>query len=137
LTNLHPAPAPAEDHDSPYDGLPASWSDSAKETYCQVEAENPSMDAATAATLYEACQLLAMADRMEERVNADGLMIPGSNGQMVPHGLLTEMRLARVQAMGALKAFGVAPGQNGASRAGAALAMKRHHGRTPGVRTAQ
>jgi hypothetical protein len=42
------------------------------------------MDAATAATLYEACQLLAMADRMEERVNADGLMIPGSNGQMVP-----------------------------------------------------
>lgn len=118
----------------PYEGLPITWSDSAKETYIQVEREHPGMDAASAAALYEACNLLALADHMEERVNADGLMIPGSSGQMVPNGLLSEIRLARVQAITALKSFGVAPGQSGASRAGAALAMKRHHGRTPGVR---
>ncbi|WP_104103953.1 P27 family phage terminase small subunit [Arthrobacter sp. 08Y14] len=92
------------------------------------------MDAASAAALYEACNLLAIADHMEERVNEDGLMISGSSGQMVPNGLLSEIRLARVQAIAALKSFGVSPGQSGASRAGAALAMKRHHGRTPGVR---
>jgi len=133
-----PLPRAAQQEEvAPYPGLPINWSDSAKETYIQVEREHPGMDAASAAALYEACNLLALADHMEERVNADGLMIPGSSGQIVPNGLLSEIRLARVQAITALKSFGVAPGQSGASRAGAALAMKRHHGRTPGVRGAK
>ena len=61
-------------------------------------------------------------------------MIPGSSGQMVPNGLLSEVRLARVQAITALISFGVAPRQPGASKATAALAMKCHHGRTPRVK---
>ncbi|MCC3295563.1 hypothetical protein LJ756_13130 [Arthrobacter sp. zg-Y411] len=92
------------------------------------------MGSASAAALYEACNLLALADHMEERINTDGLMITGSSGQLVPNGLLSEVRLARVQAITALKSFGAAPAQPGASRAGVALAMKRHHGHTPGVR---
>lgn len=51
-----------------------------------------------------------------------------------PHGLLTEIRLARSAAIATVRALGVAPGQSAASAGGAALAAKRHRGRTPGVR---
>lgn len=133
----HLSPAPEPPTANPYDGLPASWSESVRETYVNIESEHPNMDAATAASLWEACNLLALADSMEARVENDGLMIDGSSGQLVPHGLLTEIRQSRVQAIAALKSFGIAPNQTAASRAGAALAAKRHHGRTSGVRTAR
>lgn len=133
--SLHPHPVENQNQEAnPQSGLPQTWSDSAKETHLQIESEHPNIDAASASALYEACNLLALADHMEERVNADGIMISGSSGQMVPNGLLSEIRLARVQAITALKSFGVAPSQSGASKAGAALVMKRHHGGTPGVR---
>lgn len=125
--------APESPEAARYDGLPASWSESARETYAQI-AEEHTLDAATTAALFEACQLLAQADAMAEQIEADGLMVTGSAGQPVPHGLLSEVRLCRVQAIAALRALGVARGQSPASAAGAALAAKRHHGRTAGVR---
>lgn len=135
---LHPAPEPAHDDDGDrYGGLPADWSDSAKETYLQIDEENPNLDAATRASLFEACALFALADDLAERVATDGYMVTGSAGQPAAHPLLAEIRLCRVQAMAALKALGIAQNQSATSKAGAALAMKRHHGRTPGVRRAQ
>lgn len=134
---LTPAPEPKDHADARYDGLPATWSDSAKETFAQVEEENPNLDAASLSTLYEACGLFALADALAEQVAKDGYMVPGSQGQPTAHPLLGEIRLCRVQAMAALKALGIAQNQSAASKAGAALAMKRHHGRTPGVRSAK
>jgi hypothetical protein len=128
-----PDPAHASDR---YEGLPADWSESVAETYVQIEDERD-LDAASTAALFEACALLALADQMQAQVAADGLMVAGSAGQPVPNGLLTEIRLARSAAIGTLRALGVAPAQNAASAAGAALAAKRHHGRTPGVRMAR
>ena len=133
MSHLSPAPPPDVHVDS-YDGLPASWSDSAKETFVQIEAEHPDMDATSLAILSEACNLLASADLMQERVDLDGLLTTGSQGQLVAHPLISEVRQARVQALAALKALGLARGQSGASQAGAALASKRWTGRTAGVR---
>lgn len=118
-----------------YDGLPAAWSDSAKETYAQIDEENPNLDAASQASLFEACSLFALADSLAAQVAADGYTVTGSAGQTAAHPLLAEIRLNRVQAMAALKALGIAQNQSSASKAGAALAAKRHHGRTPGVRS--
>jgi hypothetical protein len=132
LSHLSIADAPRDD--DPYHDLPDSWSPSVRETYVRVESEHPEMSARTLASLWEACNLLALADAMEVRVAADGLMIAGSSGQFVPHGLLAEIRQCRVQAMAALRSLGVAPNQTAASRAGAALASKRYQGRTQGVR---
>lgn len=52
---------------NPVAGLPHTWSDSVKETHLQIENEHPNMDAASASALYEACNLLAVADHMEKR----------------------------------------------------------------------
>lgn len=134
---LHPAPAPANEDESRYDGLPEEWSASAKETYAQIDEENPNLDAASRASLFEACALFALADALAEQVTKDGFMVVGSAGQPAAHPLLAEVRLNRIQAMAALKALGIAQNQSAASKAGAALAMKRHHGRTPGVRGAK
>jgi hypothetical protein len=54
----------------------------------------------------------------------------GSAGHPAAHPLLAEIRLCRVQAMAPLKALGIAQNQSAASKAGAALAMKRYHCRT-------
>lgn len=131
MPTIQAAPEPPDA--ARYEGLPASWSESAAETYVQI-AEEHALDAAATSGLFEACQLLAQADAMAAQVEADGLMVTGSAGQPVPHGLLAEIRLCRVQAIAALRALGVARGQSPASQAGAALAAKRHHGRTAGVR---
>lgn len=111
-----------------YAGLPESWSESAKETYVQIEAEHPNLDAASLSSLFEACGLFALADALAERVAADGYTVPGSQGQAVAHPLLSEIRLNRVQALGALRSLGLARGQSAASQAGAALVSKRWHG---------
>jgi hypothetical protein len=122
MTHLSPILTPPDD---PYEGYPANWSDSAKATFSEIEAENPDLDAASLATLSEACTLLAAADAMQSRVDVDGLIVKGSAGQPAAHPLIAEVRMARVQALAALKALGLARGQSGASRAGAALASKR------------
>ena len=119
---------------TPRDDLPAHWSDSVATTYVEITAENPNLDAALLASLYEACELLATADAMQARVNADGMMVSGSTGQPVAHPLISEARHARVQALAALKALGLAQSASPASRAGSALVSARYKGRTPGVR---
>lgn len=133
MTNT-PVPADSPADQGRHEGLPATWSDSAKETYAQIDEENPNLDAASRASLFEACALFALADALAEQVTKDGYMVVGSAGQPAAHPLLAEIRLCRVQAMAALKALGIAANQSAASKAGAALAMKRHHGRTAGVR---
>lgn len=113
---------------TPTNALPPSWSESVQSTYVEIEAENPDMDAASLAALYEACELFAVADQMQKQVDTDGLLVRGSQGQSVAHPLIAEVRQSRVQGLAALRALGLAKGQSGASRAGAALAGKRWHG---------
>lgn len=119
---------------TPTDGLPTAWSESVRSTYTEIEREHPNLDAASLATLYECCSLLATADAMQSRVDVDGLVVSGSADQPVAHPLISEVRQARVQALAALRAIGIGREQSAASAAGAALAGKRHHGRGPGVR---
>lgn len=109
----------------PYDGLPASWSASVKTTYVEIEKDHPNLDAASSAALYEACGLLATADTMQARVDVDGLLVTGSKDQLVAHPLIAEIRLARVQALAALKALSLTRNGSAASRAGASLAGAR------------
>lgn len=132
---LSTVPDPATDR---YEGLPSSWSESARELYVAVEESNPNLTAAQLATLYEAAALIAQADACQLVIDADGLTITGSAGQTAAHPLLSEVRLSRVQAMAALKALGLAAHPVGsASAAGAALVAKRWQARgsTPGRRS--
>jgi hypothetical protein len=109
------------------DGLPSSWSESARETYAQIAAAQDPLDVATAASLYEACALLASADAMQERVDSDGLMVAGSRGQLVAHPLIVLSTSARVQALAALRNLGLTRRAGSeASNAGRALVSKRY-----------
>ncbi len=108
--------------------LPAWWSASARETYAQIEEEH-ALGPIEAATLFEACALLAFADDAEALVRRDGLTSVGSMGQPTAHPLVAEVRQFRREALAALRALGLARGQSSASAAGAALAAKRHTGR--------
>jgi hypothetical protein len=134
MSNLAPVGDPSTA--DPGAGLPESWSDSVKATYTEIESGNPELDAASLAALYEACELFAVADTMQRRVDDDGLLVPGSQGQLVAHPLIAEVRQSRSKGLDALTRLGLGRNQSNASRAGAALASKRHHGSTPGVRRA-
>jgi hypothetical protein len=124
------------EEDDRYEGLPESWSDSAKETYVQVEEYLDEPDPATLAALYEACALLARADALADAIDEDGFMIEGSRSRVV-NPCIPEERHARTAAMGLLKSLGSAPGQSSTSQAGAALVAKRWQKRgTPGRRQA-
>ena len=112
----------------PDDGLPASWSDSARSTYNEIEAARADLDAVGLASLYEACALLAFADEMQARVNEDGLVVTGSKGQPAAHPLIAESLRARSQALATLRVLDTSRVRSGASQAGAALVARRWHG---------
>jgi len=119
------ADAPGED---PRTGLPATWSDSARETYMQVEEEAPSLNAAQRAGLFEACSLLALADGLAETIPTNGLMTTGSQGQLVVNPAVAEVRALRRDAIAALRSLGLNAGpkySTAASMAGAALVSAR------------
>ena len=128
MSNLTPVPPLLETETDPYEGVPPTWSESSRATFAEITAENPYLDASSQATLYEASALLASADAMDARIEADGLVILGSRGQPVAHVLIGEARMARVQALAALRSLGLAKGQSTASAAGSALVSKRWHG---------
>jgi hypothetical protein len=112
----------------PDDGLPASWSASARSTYSEIEAARADLDAVGLAALYEACALLAFADEMQARVNEDGLVVTGSKDQPAAHPLISEILRARGQALAALRVLDAGRVRSGASQAGSALVSKRWHG---------
>ena len=111
-----------------FEGLPDSWSDSAKETHAAVTEDHPDLDVTALAALHHACALESSADALDAQVLADGPMIPGSSGQHVLHPAISESRLTRTAAVTALRALGIAPGQSPASAAGAALVGHRWSG---------
>jgi hypothetical protein len=76
--------------------------------------------------LIQACRLVSLADRAEAAIGHD-LLTPGYKGQPVANPLLSEVRLARVGAVQALKSAGLTPNASPASAAGASLASKRWH----------
>ena len=84
-----------------YDGLPAAWSESAKETHVQVEEANPQLDPVRAGSLFEACGLIALADVMQEQLDADGLMIDSSRATCCPSAHLRDSGSARAGPVGA------------------------------------
>lgn len=116
-----------------YEGLPVHWSESAMETYCQIEEANPNLGPASTASLWECVALIALADACRVQVEKDGPMVQGARS-MVAHPLIAEERHARAAALAGLRALGLDSAQSPASAAGASLAARRWHGRTPGVR---
>lgn len=105
------------------DGLPSSWSPSARETYLQISEAHPTLPPAALVVLFESCSLLALADRMEAQVDVEGLMVEGSKST-IRHPLLPEIRANRTSALAAIRGLGL--GQTGTgTAAGAALASRR------------
>lgn len=138
MSNLSAVPPLGDPESDPYTGLPSTWSLSAKATFAEISAENPHIGASEQATIYEACTLIASADAMDEKVQAEGLTIKGSRGQSVSHPLLAESRMCRIGALAALRSLGLAKSQSAASAAGAALVSKRWHGpRATGSRSSR
>ncbi|MFB8893026.1 hypothetical protein [Microbacterium plantarum] len=111
------------------EALPASWSASVKETYVQVDEDNPDLTAAQRSALYEACLLLATAEALDAATAAHGLMTTGSAGQLVVNPAVAEARAHRLGAQALLKPLapiGAAdPAGGSSSAAAAALAGKR------------
>ena len=108
--------------------LPETWSASAKTTYIRIRETRDDFDPASLASLFEACEMLATADTMQLRVDADGLLIPGSQGQLVAHPLIDKVLRARAQHLAALKGLVPPAAKSGsaASRAGTALVNARY-----------
>ncbi|GEB46927.1 hypothetical protein MTE01_28720 [Microbacterium testaceum] len=102
----------------------STWSAPAKRTFRDIVDAHPSLEKAKLSALYGACDLLSDADKMQARIDADGLMVAGSMGQQVAHPLIAEVRQYRRAALDAIKALGL-DGRSGASAAGAALVAKR------------
>lgn len=108
--------------------FPESWSASVRATYAEITDEYPNLDSASLAGLYEACQLLALAEEYADRVALDGPVAKGSQGQPVAHPLVAEVRAHRTAALSALRALGLGgrrASAQSASGAGASLAAAR------------
>ena len=108
-----------------------SWTASAKRTFREVTEAHPDLDKSTLSTLYGACDLMSEADEMQKRVDTDGLMVTGSQGQPVAHPLIAEVRQYRRAALDTIRQLGLA-GRSSASSAASALANKRWSSRPPG-----
>ena len=109
----------------------AAWSTGAKRAFREVLEANPGIDKARLTALYGACDLLSLADEMEDRVKADGYVAAGSQGQPVAHPLIAEVRQFRRGGLDTIRALDLSS-RSGASSAGAALAGKRWSSRPPG-----
>ncbi len=86
--------------------------------------------------LWNAFWHIAQAERMQARVDLEGLTVLGSRGQIAPHPLLAEIRMHQVEALKGLAFLGGPSNRSSSSAAGAALASKRwtnrSRGRNPG-----
>ncbi|MEZ3160130.1 hypothetical protein AB1K54_06210 [Microbacterium sp. BWT-B31] len=117
--------------DAPEDnlaGLPSEWSESARETYAQIDDDNPRMTSAQRATLFECCGLLSLADDLAATIPTNGLMIGGSRGQLVVNPAIAEVRALRRDALAALRglALAIPKDATAASRAASALVGARY-----------
>jgi hypothetical protein len=84
--------------DTPEDGLPATWTSGARDTFAAVTAERNDLSAAELSALYHACALESAAERHDEVALADGMVARGSTGQPIAHPSAVEARLARTAA---------------------------------------
>lgn len=111
----------------PYAGLPETWSDSARETYAQIDEESPNATAAQRSALFEAVSLIALADELEATLVENGHMTTGSKGQLVVNPAISEVRALRRDAFAILRTagVGVTKAATAASAAGAALVANR------------
>lgn len=109
-----------------YADLPATWSDSAKETYAAIEEAAGTLTPAQAATLYEAVSMLAIADGLEATLPEMGYYITNARGATALNPAIPEIRALRRDALAALRGMGLKDGTGSAgSSAGAALAGAR------------
>lgn len=84
--------------DTEPDGLPASWTTGARETFAAVTEERPDLTAAEVAELFHACALESAAERLDAVALAAGMVARGSTGQPCVHPAAIEARLARTAA---------------------------------------
>lgn len=110
----------------------SAWSAPAKRTFRDITASHPGLEKAKLTALYAACDLASEADIMQARIDDDGLMVAGSQGQLVAHPLIAEVRQYRKAALDAIRALGL-EGRSSGSAAGAALAGKRWASRPANV----
>ncbi|MDI9890567.1 P27 family phage terminase small subunit [Microbacterium sp. IEGM 1404] len=102
----------------------SSWRTSAKRTFTETVEAQPTLNSATLAGLYAACDLIDAADTMQRTVDAEGVIATGSQGQPVAHPLIAEVRHYRREAVALLRALGLTA-QSASQAAASALANKR------------
>jgi hypothetical protein len=67
------------------------------------------LDVADLELLEQACRLKDTAVRLQRRVDHEGTTVQGSEGQMVAHPLLREVRMTRALVVATLKKVEIAP----------------------------
>jgi phage terminase small subunit len=102
----------------------ASWRSSAKRTFADTLAAHPALSGPALTGLMSACDLIDAADTMQRKVDEEGVIASGSQGQPVAHPLIAEVRHYRREAVAMLRALGL-DSRSGASAAAASLANKR------------
>jgi P27 family predicted phage terminase small subunit len=85
----------------------SSWRTSAKRTFTETVEAQPTLNSATLAGLYAACDLIDAADTMQRTVDTEGVIATGSQGQPVAHPLIAEVRHYRREAVALLRALGL------------------------------
>lgn len=108
-----------------------TWTANAEQTFREFSEADHDLGPLTFNALYEACELISHADKMQMVVDADGLVVEGSQGQPVAHPLVAEVRQYRRAALDAIRSLGSVR-RSSASAAASALANKRWSNRPSG-----
>lgn len=72
-------------------------------------ADGWALDIADLTLLEEACRLRDTVTRLQRRVDREGTQVTGSEGQMVAHPLLREVRMSRALIVSTVKKVEIAP----------------------------
>lgn len=112
--------------------LPVRWPERARHLFLEVVDETPDLAGAALGSLFQAVDLVATAEALEEVAGSAGYVATGSTGQIVAHPATIESRLARTAAAQILK--GLRPDAPAQRSAKARNAARARHGRTGTVR---
>lgn len=106
--------------------LPARWPARAVDLFLEVINETPELAGAALGTLFQACDLIATAEALEDVAAAVGYVSKGSTGQIVAHPATVESRLARTAAAAILR--GLRPDEGIRRETKARRAARVRHG---------
>jgi hypothetical protein len=110
-----------------------SWGEDACDTFTEI-ATDTELDASHAAQLYQACDLIDLADKHTEIAQAAGWVAVGSQGQLVEHPLSASARSARANAARIIGTLAGNAGRGSRTTSTSARAASRARWGTPGTR---